>query len=267
MLSAGFTWRAQIAATDRKAMRDREARDDERRSQAKIVLDRYRGPLLDAVWQLGDRIDSIRYRDFLDHTVEGSGREQDAKLTTLFRFSQYFAWCEVVRTEVQLLRFENEDDTRLVAGLLGDARWILASGRVDGGARLWADEQRGIGELMIGSSESARSTVRGNAAFRRDYADVFAPWMERFAADLLAPAAVTNDRLRLLHWALMGLARLLDEENAYATNTREWTERASSELRDHPGPAAPTEPEATLRQHLSASVPRQPARPQGTGGG
>ena len=252
LLSAGFAWRAQIAATDRKALRDKEARDDERRSQAKVVLDRYRGPLLDAVWQLGDRIDGIRHRHFLDYTVAGTGREQDAKLTTLFRFAQYFGWCEVVRTEVQLLRFENEQDTRLVAGLIVDARWALASSRIDGEARLWADAQRAIGELMAHGADRPRSTVRGHGAFRRDFDELFAPWMDSFSADVLAPTAVKNDRLRLLQWALMGLARMLDEEDAYAASTGEWTQRAAAEIRTHPAPDAPARPEAILRQHLAA---------------
>jgi hypothetical protein len=39
--------------------------------------------------------------------------------------------------------------------------------------------------------------------------------MERFAGDLLSPAALSNDRLRLLQWALYGLVRQLDEEGTY----------------------------------------------------
>ena len=50
--------------------------------------------------------------DFFAYLSRGSGREQDAKLTTLFRFAYYLGWREFVRTEVQLLRFENEGDTR-----------------------------------------------------------------------------------------------------------------------------------------------------------
>lgn len=251
LASAGFAWRAQLAVTDRKALRDRQARDEERRSQAKIVLDRYRGPLLDAAWQLGDRIDDIRNRGFLDYLVDGSDREQDARLTTLFRFAHYFGWREIVRTEVQLLRFENEDDTRLVAGFLDDAAWVLASDRLDAArAMLWADEQRGIGELMASDSVGTTTGVRGHAAFHRDYDTMFAPWMERFAEDVLAPAAVTSDRLRLLHWALMGLVRLLDEEDAYAASG--WMDRAASEVLATSASHHVTKLEARLQERLTA---------------
>lgn len=57
----------------------------DRRMSAKTVLDRYRGPLLDAAWQLGDRLENIRHDHFFAYLSQGSGREADARLTTLFR--------------------------------------------------------------------------------------------------------------------------------------------------------------------------------------
>jgi hypothetical protein len=250
LASAGFAWRAQLAVTDRQAQRDQEAREEERRSQAKVILDQFRGPLLDAAWELGDRIDHIRNRRFLDYRVEGSGREQDAKLTTLFRFAHYFGWREVVRTQVQLLRFENEEDTRLVAGLLGDLSWVLSSDRLDESrAMLWSDEQRGIGELMVVDRDGTPPAVRGHAAFHRDYDDLFAPWMERFAQDLLTPAVAQGDRLRLLHWALLGVVRLLDEERAYEESG--WTDRAAAEIPKTAPPVPTAKTEARLRDHLA----------------
>lgn len=93
----------------------REAREHARRSEAKVVLDRYRGPLLAAAWELGDRIDNIRHDRFLDYLDEDSGLAIQAELTTLFRFAQYFGWREVLRTEVQLLRFDDEGQACFIA--------------------------------------------------------------------------------------------------------------------------------------------------------
>src|SRR5690349_15659098 len=155
---AGWT-RLEVAKQERKG------RAEERRSDAKVVLDRYRGPLLDAAWQLGHRVDNIRHRGFFEYLSEGSGREQDAKLTTLFRFANYLGWREYVRTEVQLLRFENEGDTRLTAAFLDDVTRVLASNKLDGTwAMLWSDEQRGIGELMTEHPSGASSIVRGHVS-------------------------------------------------------------------------------------------------------
>jgi hypothetical protein len=251
LASAGISWRAQVAATERSARREREFKEEERRSEAKVVLDRYRGPLLDAAWHLGIRTDNIRNRGFLAYLHATSGRALDAKLTTLFRLANYFGWREFVRTQVQLMRFANEQDTRLVAGFLDDVAHVLSSDTLDQGrAMLWADEQRGIGELMTENRSGASSPVLGHAAFHRSYDEVFAPWMERLAADLFAPTAVSSDRLRLLQWALYGLVRRLDEEDAYGADG--WMERTAQELRDSGPVQGMSKAETRLRERLTA---------------
>jgi hypothetical protein len=243
LASAGWT---QLQLTNR----EREGRAEERRSDAKVVLDRCRGPLLDAAWQLGDRLDNIRKRQFFAYLSEGTGREQDAKLTTLFRFAYYLGWREFVRIKVQLLRFENEEDTRLVAGFLNDVTWVLASDKLDGTwAMLWGDEQRGIGELMTEQPPGSSSIVRGHASFHRDYDKVFAPWMERFARDLFSPVAINSDRLRLLQWALYGLVRQLDEEGAYGSG---WIDHSKEEIRQWIPQEGMTRYENQLKKHLDA---------------
>jgi hypothetical protein len=233
----------------------RQAREEERRSQAKVVLDRFRGPLLDAADSLGSRIDNFRHLGFLDYLR--SDRKQTATLTTLFRFANYFGWREVVRTEVQLLRFENAEDTRLVAAFLGDITGILATDQIDGAhAMLWTDEQRGIGELMMG--EGAQSIVVGHAAFQSKYDEVFAPWMERFSEDLLTPQAVSGDRLRLLNWALFGLVRELDEEGALIESY--WIQNAAEEIQASIETESATQTETRVKEHLTASGVLSPTR-------
>ena len=92
----------------------------------------------------------------------------DARRTTLFRFAHYLGWREFIRTQVQLLRFENAKGTRRVAGFLNDITWVLASDQVDGQwAMLWGDEQRGIGELMIEDQSGRSSIVRARCFFPR----------------------------------------------------------------------------------------------------
>ena len=244
LASATLSRWTQLRMTKLTAERERQSREEQLRSAAKVALDRYRGPLLDAAWQFGDRVDDIRNGGFLRYLAEGSGREQDAKLSTLFRVAYYFGWREVVRTEVQLLRFENEDDTTLVAGFLADVARVFGVDRLDEArAMLWVDEQRGIGELMIDQRADGSSFVHGHAAFHRDYQEVFAPWMERLAGDLLSPAAPESDRLRLLQWALFGLVRRLDEEGAYFGG---WLGRTANEIRE-PTLAIPV---TTAEEHL-----------------
>lgn len=220
----------------------------DRRLDAKAVLDRCRGPLLDAAWQLGDRLENIRHYRFFDYLAQGSGREQDAKLTTLFRFAYYLGWREFIRTQVQLLRFENAKGTKRVAGFLNDVTWVLASDRVDGQwAMLWGDEQRGIGELMIEDQSGASAIIRGHAAFHRDYKEVFDPWMERFAHDLCSPGAKDRTRLRLLQWALYGLVQQLDEEDVYDSG---WVKKSADEIRKKAPAETDTKYWRQLEEHL-----------------
>jgi hypothetical protein len=165
----------------------------------------------------------------------------------LFRFAYYLGWREFVRTQVQLLRFEDNKHTRAVADFLNDITWILASNDLGGSwAMLWGDEQRGIGELMI-EPPSGASIIRGHASFHRHYKAVFAPWMKRFADDLFSPKAVTSERLQLLQWALYGLVRQLDEERAYRSG---WLDRSADEIRQQAQQGSPTKYWKQLEQHL-----------------
>lgn len=254
LVSASYSRRAQldltelIAARDRAAkeeerQHERETREAERRSAAKIALDRYRGPLLYAAWQLGDRLDNIRHRDLLLYAADGSGRETTTKLTTVFRVAQYFGWRELLQREVQLLRFDREEDTRLVAALIDDTIATLATASLDlAGVILWAEEQRAIGELML-----LDQGVLGYATFAKRYENTFEEWMETACEDLLSPAAPSSDRIRVLQWALFGLVTRLDEEGVYDDSG--WLARAAKEctLRSE---TPHSRVEARIRGHL-----------------
>jgi hypothetical protein len=245
-MSAAFSGWTQLQVTKR----EREGKAEERRSDAKEVLDLYRGPLLDAAWQLGDRLDNIRRRHFFAYLSDDSGRERDVMLTTLFRFAYYFGLREFLRIKVQLMRFEDEEDTRLTAVLLNDVTWMLGTDKLDEKwAMLWGDQQRGIGELMTEQPPGASSLVRGHAAFYRDYDETFAPWMSRFAGDLFSSFAEKSDRLRLLQWTLCGLVLQLDDEGAYGGG---WIDQSAAEIRLPYERGTITKHEERLRTHLAA---------------
>ena len=210
----------------------REEQEEKQRSDAKVVLDKYRGPLLAVASDLGRRIHHIRYQNFFVYTTSESGHDRQSKLTTLFRIAQYFGWCEILRTEVQLLPFESKNDTRLVAELIGAIHWACSSDAVDDGSRgsLWAEEQRGIGELMVERNEGSLSTC-GYARFVDEYKRCFASWMDGIASFVLCKEAPDSHRLRLVQWGLFGLVNELDEEHAHTgEEEEEWMDRAREEL-------------------------------------
>lgn len=217
------------------------------------MLDRYRGPLLSAASELADRIDNVRTRDFARVARAGSGQDDWAKLSTLFRVAQYLGWREVLRTEVQLLRFENESDTRLTATLLGDIVWAFASQSVDGGrGAIWAEEQRGIGELMTLRRDDGLSVCKGYASFTLMYEDQLGRWMDRLATEWLSEDAIKSDRLRLIQLGLFGLVLQLDEEGAHLH--RAWIEQVRTELAQSPTPTHASRPERRLTAHVRGLV-------------
>jgi hypothetical protein len=59
----------------------KEERAEKQRSDAKVVLDKYRGPLLVAASDLGQRLNNIRHDEFLVYATPGMERERQAKLT------------------------------------------------------------------------------------------------------------------------------------------------------------------------------------------
>ena len=213
---------------------EQKAKTEETRSNARIALDRYRGPLLDAAWDLGDRLDNMLHRGFLS-TYSTGARDSVAITSTLYRLAQYFGWVEIVRRDVQLLRFEGAADTWRTAYFLSlvtrrfatdwyawpdaqhqAARWIRdydLAAPPERALMLWQEEQRGIGDLMIAGNGTARCI--GYAAFVEDYEKRFSHLLGEFENGLRRPA--TEKSLRLLE-VRDGLARLvhqLDEEKRY----------------------------------------------------
>jgi hypothetical protein len=227
---------ATIAAAAQVKVKTLEqaAKKEESRSEARIVLDRYRGPLLDAAWDLGDRLDNIIDRGFLSE-YRATEREPVALRSTLFRLAQYFGWAEILRREIQLLRFESAVDTRRTAYFLSlvvrrfatdwyDSSHALAQAKKwnpsydprdlpPGHLMLWQEEQRGIGERMIEADGMARCL--GYATFVEQYEEYFAPLLAGFESHLKVPGIESSLRLVELRDALARLVHQLDDEKRY----------------------------------------------------
>jgi hypothetical protein len=228
---------------------EREARKEEARSQARVVLDRYRGPLLDAAWDLGDRIDNIVARDFLSTYAFDDERRDVALQSTLFRAAQYFGWVEILRREIQLLRFEGSGDTWRTAYFISLVTRRFATDWYDWDSAhrqalawndeydreqlpprhlmLWQEEQRGIGERMIDDNATVRCL--GYASFIEDYDRRFDGLLARFRAHLEMPGVQNSLRLVEVRDALARLVQQLDEEKRYVVGQilyKSWLETA-----------------------------------------
>jgi hypothetical protein len=218
---------------------------EERRVGAKAELDRYREPLLFAANELGNRIHNIRNKEFLYYFGIPDHREH-ALLGTLFRFGQYFARLEMLYTNLSLMHFEKDKDTKAVAGLIRHIAGTFASD----GLRpeelsptdryvcfdrfmVWREEQRGIGEMMCEEHDGKPTSYIGYASFVNQYDKCYSKWftliakdLESFAGDLRSGVVDDSERLRLLQGWLAKLVTQLDEEEAYKALNEKWIARA-----------------------------------------
>src|SRR6266536_2855001 len=84
------------------------------RRDAKQALDNYREPLLAASYELQARLYNILQLKFVEKYIsdDTAGKRNPAIESTLYVFAQFFGWREIIRREVQYLRFSRDGQTR-----------------------------------------------------------------------------------------------------------------------------------------------------------
>lgn len=191
-------------------LHERIARVD-RQLNAEEVLARNSEPLAAAAFDLQSRCWNILKRDFFEKFGPEHERSEDAHMTTLFRFAQYFGWTEILRREIQFLSFPTADETRAVADLQYLIAERIATSATDEPLMIWVDEQRGIGERMI-VEDHGKVRCMGYGAFTDAYDECFARLFTRARRDLAAPAS--KPRYRGVQHLLSDLVDTLDKDNS-----------------------------------------------------
>ena len=216
---AGTLLTAVLASRDRRDLETLKDDLQSRREQkvaaasAEQVLARYRDPLLHAAYDLQSRCWTIVRLGFLDRYLQqGTPQEQRyAVENTVFLLAQYLGWTELIRQEVQFLDLGNKDRTRALLTLQDHIYFILQADRGAFSTRLrvFAGDQRAIGELMIVRPAGQTPRCLGYAAFLLKRPRQLDPWLNPLRGDLAALAAGPLDITRLV--ALQrGLVDLLD---------------------------------------------------------
>jgi len=219
---AGTLLTAVLASRDRRDLEtlkdDLQSRREQKQAAASAeqVLARYRDPLLHAAYDLQSRCWNIVQQGFLERYLQlGTQQEQHyAVENTVFLLAQYLGWTELIRQEVQFLDLGNKDRTRALRTLQDGIYSILQSDRGSFGKRLrlFAGDQRAIGELMIVRPPGQTPRCLGYAAFLLKRPRQLDPWLDPLRNDLAALAAGPLDSTRLvsLQRALVDLLDFLD---------------------------------------------------------
>jgi len=182
------------------------------RREGTKLLATYREPLLAAAYELQARLHNILCNDFVEKYIrsDAAGKQDAAVQSTLYVFAQFFGWREIIRREVQFLRFARDEETRDVARLLRDITETFLLDDYGPQFMIWRVEQRGLGERMI-VSDGDRPTCVGYAAFIEQRAN-FAEWLAPLERDLQDIGEEGRTRLVKLQHLLLELVTKLDEK-------------------------------------------------------
>jgi len=182
------------------------------RREGTKLLATYREPLLAAAYELQARLHNILCNDFVEKYIrsDAAGKQDAAVQSTLYVFAQFFGWREIIRREVQFLRFARDEETRDVARLLRDITETFLLDDYGPQFMIWRVEQRGLGERMI-VSDGDRPTCVGYAAFIDQRANL-AEWLAPLERDLQDIGEEGRTRLVKLQHLLLELVTKLDEK-------------------------------------------------------
>ncbi len=120
-------------------------------AEAEKNVARYSEPLVRAAADLQSRLFNILALNFIDRfLVNGSARERNyATLNSAFLFAQFFAWTEATRQEIQFIKLDGHEQTRKLSELQSNIYSILQTDTYTSAFRVFAGEQRAIGEKML----------------------------------------------------------------------------------------------------------------------
>jgi hypothetical protein len=182
------------------------------RRDAKKALDTYREPLLAASYELQARLYNILQLKFVEKYIsdDKAGKRNPAIESTLYVFAQFLGWREIIRLEVQYLRFSRDRQTREIGRLLQDIGETFLSDKYGSQFMIWRVEQRGLGERMIESADN-KMTCLGYASFieRRP---TMQEWLRPLEDDLQNMQDGGRNRLTELQHLLLELVQQLDDK-------------------------------------------------------
>lgn len=122
--------------------------------EAKRKNQYYLEPLIRSAADLQSRIYNILKGDFIErYYYNENKRHQDYVINnTMFLFSQFFAWTEAARIDVQFLSLKNNKKTKKLIELQDNIYSIIQTDKMGPRFVFFAGEQRAIGEKMLKKS-------------------------------------------------------------------------------------------------------------------
>jgi hypothetical protein len=212
--SAAFTFWGQVKLKRLSSEIDTlQERERERRDAAKVSR-KYHEPLARSAYDFQSRLYNMLAKDFAGRYLErGNEREQDyAVYNTVFLVAQYFAWTEIIRIAIQYVDLGSDDQTRQFARLQDKIFALFTTDRFPAAFRVFAGEQRALGEWMIRQTEAGPECVGYGTFVERMRGDKETDPIAKYLAADVKRFAIDTARPRLVEVqnALIDLLDFLD---------------------------------------------------------
>ena len=195
-----------------------QAERDDRLARVEVekVIARFRDPLMLAAYDLQSRIYNILQQDFLGrYYVNGTEIEKEYAIeNTVFLLAQFLAWTELLRQEVQFLDLGSDDRTRKLRDLQDQIYSQLQTDTIPSGFRLFAGEQRAIGELMVDRTGTTARCL-GFAAFLENRHRRLDAWLGPLRNDIRRMSidlGSYRDRLIPIQHSLIAMLEFFDPQ-------------------------------------------------------
>ncbi len=212
--SAAFAFWGQVRlkrlSSDIDGLQERER---ERRDAAKVAR-KYHEPLARSAYDFQSRLYNLLGKDFAGRYLDrGNERERDyAVYNTVFLIAQYFAWTEIIRIAIQYVDLGSDDQTRQFARLQDKIFALFTTDRFPSAFRVFAGEQRALGEWMIRQTDLGPECVGYGTFVERMRSNEGTDPIARYLADDVKQFAsdTAGRRLAEIQNALIDLLDFLD---------------------------------------------------------
>jgi len=216
VVSAALAFWGQARTARLESELERLRLSEQRRFEAERTVARYREPLARAAYDLQSRLFNILQQNLLGvYYQRGDEHERSYVVdNTAFLMAQYFAWTEIVRRDIQYIDLGLDEQTRQLARRQDEVYSLFQTDGFDRLFRVFAGEQRAIGERMIREGTRGLECL-GYAAYLDQLATSKDRLLEALRADVrtasvrLVPA---RPRLVAIQHALIDLLAFLDPD-------------------------------------------------------
>ena len=216
LIAAALAIWGQLRSTQLGAKLQALGLAEEARLKTEEAMAGYREPLARAAFELQSRLYNILEKHlFMNHFDKGNERERTYVIdNTAFLVAQYLAWTEIIRRDIQYIDLGQDGQTRDLAHLQEKIHVLFLTDRFERTFRIFAGEQRAIGERMIRDATKGPECI-GYAAFLTKLAqapDPLLDYVREDARQLSTMLQTARPRLVALQNALIDLLAFLDPD-------------------------------------------------------